>query len=210
MHDLQVLSVCSGTKGKVNVTFDNGVSLLLYGSEIRKLPSEEARLLMQEGAVISYECYQRILTETVGLRAKKRAVFLLERMDRTEHQLSEKLRSSGYPEVCVRDAVAYVKGYHYIDDLRYARHYIGYHQCCKSRQKLKLDLMRKGVSRNDIEQALEEAFDSDERIQIRKLLEKRQYNFADSDEKEQRRTYQFLMRRGYQSSDILCVMKNQD
>lgn len=210
MQDLQVMSVGCGTKGKVNITFDNGTTLELYRGEIRKLTPADARLLTQEGAAVSDVLYQKLLREIVGLRAKKRALFLLERMDRTEHQLSEKLKRSGYPEICVEEAVAYAKSYHYIDDLRYARHYIRYHQCQKSRQKLKLDLMQKGVSRSDIETAMDEVFDGDEKGQIRHLLQKRHYDCRNSDEKEQRRTYQFLVRRGYKSSDILSVMRSPE
>lgn len=133
---------------------------------------------------------------------------MLEKMDRTEQQLIEKLKTNGYPEECIEDAVAYVKKYHYIDDLRYAEHYIRYHQQKKSRQKLKMDLMQKGVRKDVIEQALEENFESDEMRQIRELLEKRRYDKTDSDEKEKRRTYAFLMRRGYRSSDILSALRD--
>ena len=120
-------------------------------------------------------------------------------MDRTESQLCEKLRQNGYPEECVAAAVEYVKQYHYIDDLRYAKQYIRYHQQKKSSQRLKMDLMKKGVGREQIEQALAEEFVSDERAQIAELLEKRHYDAAQADRREQQRMYQFLMRRGFKS-----------
>ena len=91
-------------------------------------------------------------------------------MDRTESQLCEKLRQNGYPEECVAAAVEYVKQYHYIDDLRYAKQYIRYHQQKKSSQRLKMDLMKKRVGREQIEQALAEEFVSDERAQIAELF----------------------------------------
>ena len=65
------------------------------------------------------------------------------------------------------------------------------------------------VGREQIEQALAEEFVSDERAQIAELLEKRHYDAAQADRREQQRMYQFLMRRGFKSSDILAVMREE-
>lgn len=210
MQELQIVSVLPGTKGKLNIRFENGIEIGLYRGEIRGLPPQEGRLLVQENAYIPVELYQKVLHGIVAVRAKKRAMFLLEQMDRTENQLREKLKRNGYPEECVEEAILYVKKYQYIDDSRYAAHYIKYHQQKKSRQKLKMDLMKKGVGKDMIELALEENFDSDEKRQIKELLEKRHYSYTDADEKEKYRTYQFLMRRGYKSGDIMAVLKNAE
>lgn len=207
MSELQVVSVVPKEKRRVAIRFDNGVEVTLYRSELRGLPLQEGTLLTKEGSYIPEELYHRILTEVVGIRARKRALFLLEKMDRTEHQLYDKLRQNGYPEACVQNAVDYVKSFHYIDDLRYARTYVRYHQQKKSRQRLKMDLLQKGVAKDTIECALEEEFVSDEREKIRALLEKRRYDYRTKDAKEQQRMYQFLLRRGYKSSDILGVMR---
>ena len=128
MQEVQVKEVARREKGRVFFRFDNGTEFTLYRSEIRGLPQAESTLLMTEDAYLPVSLYEKILTEIVGKRAKKRALFLLERMDRTESQLCEKLRQNGYPEECVAAAVEYVKQYHYIDDLRYAKQYIRYHQ----------------------------------------------------------------------------------
>ena len=56
-------------------------------------------------------------------RAKRRALHILERSDRTEQELRDKLAKNYLPEV-VDAAVEYVKSYHYIDDHRYAVNYL--------------------------------------------------------------------------------------
>ena len=203
MQELLVTEVIPREKGRTSIRFDNGMEVLLYKGEVRKL-------CLQEQTVISREKYDEIIYEILGTRAKKRAMFLLERMDRTEHQLRDKLMQNGYPAVCVDLAIDYVKKYHYIDDLRYATNYISYQQKRKSRQKLKIDLLTKGIDKNVIEQALDEAFDSDEQIKIRQLLEKKHYDPKECDRKEKQKTYQYLMRRGFKGSDILHVMKIWD
>ncbi len=190
-------------KGKSALILDNGEELILYRSELRALSLSGQKELPEE-------LYRKIMDEIIGLRAKKRAMHLLERMDRTEKQLYDKLLQSGYPQECIDNAILYVKKYHYIDDRRYASNYIRCYQDRKSRLRMQQDLLRKGVSRALIEEVLEEEFQADERIQIRSLLEKRGFDATECDEKERQRCYQFLMRRGFKSSDILKVMWDPD
>lgn len=190
-------------KGKSALILDNGEELILYRSELRALSLSGQKELPEE-------LYRKIMDEIIGLRAKKRAMHLLERMDRTEKQLYDKLLQSGYPQECIDNAILYVKKYHYIDDRRYASNYIRCYQDRKSRLRMQQDLLRKGVSRALIEEVLEEEFQADERIQIRSLLEKRGFDATECDEKERQRCYQFLMRRGFKSSDILKVMRDSD
>ena len=54
---------------------------------------------------------------------------------------------------------------------------------------------------------MEEVFCADEQQKIMTLLEKKHYDPEQSDRKEQQRIYQFLMRRGYRSSDISHAMR---
>ena len=187
-------------KGKLRIRFDNGAELSLYRSEAKQFK-------LAKDAAIDEELYQRLIDEVVSKRATKRAMHLLERMDRTEHQLREKLRDGGYPEECVDAAIAYVKRYHYIDDLRYACMYVRISQERLSKLQIKMKLMQKGIGRELIEQALEEEYEADELEQIYRILEKRNYVVGEADEKEYRRTYQYLMRRGFKSSEIIRAMR---
>lgn len=188
-------------KGRRKLTFENGMELLLYKGEVKSYD-------LKEGMEIAEELYRELLYEVVGKRAKKRAMHLLERQDRTEYQLRDKLKQNGYPQEVIEEAIAYVQKYHYVDDLRYACNYIHYQKERKSRRRLQQDLMQKGVSKQLIEQALEEEGDADEREAICRLLEKKGYR-ADMPRKEAHKLYQFLLRRGYKSSDILYVMRSE-
>lgn len=188
-------------KGKYRIAFDTGISCLVYGYEIRGLK-------LENGTYIAEEQYEHILKNIVGKRAKKRALHLLERMDRTEQQLREKLLSSEYPVICVDDAIAYVKSFHYLDDSRYAENFTRYSKEKLSRQQIKQKLMTKGVSRDIIDCAVEKEYDAEESEHIRKLLEKKHYDRESCDEGEFRRVYQYLLRRGFRSNDILKEMKH--
>jgi len=146
----------------------------------------------------------------LGKRATKRAMHLLEKQDRTEYQLREKLTANGYPKESIEKAIEYVKGYRYVDDGRYAENYIRFHQSTKSRMKLRMDLLRKGIATELIESGLEKAYESDEKEQIRQLLEKKNLDIDTADTAQVRKMYQFLLRRGFRSSDIMSVMKYSD
>ena len=67
--------------------------------------------------------------------ARRKAMRLLEHMDRTEKGLREKLRQAGFTSQAVDHALTYVEAYGYIDDERYARTYIAYRMDTKSRQR---------------------------------------------------------------------------
>lgn len=200
MNEITVTKMEAVGKGKIRVSFDTGLSCLLYRGEIRSLGIREA-----DG--IDGDTYDRMLQEVLGKRAKKRAMHLLERMDRTKKQLYDKLLEGEYPADCIEEAIAYVESYHYIDDARYACNYVRYAQEKKSRMRIRQELLKKGVSSELIDAALEEEFCSDEEEQIKELLIKKKYDPEHSDEKEFRRTYSFLLRRGFRSGDILKAMK---
>lgn len=199
----QVVSVVPQDKKKLKICLDNGDTFILY-------KGEAAKLSLFEKEVFDDVKYQQIMTDILGKRATKRAMHLLEQQERTEKQLRDKLAQNGYPEQCISQAIDYVKSYHYVDDYRYATVYIRYHQEKESRQKLTQKLMTRGISREVIQQALEEEFVADECAQIKELLKKRRYDPDNADESTRRKTAQFLMRKGFKSRDIFRVMRMEE
>ena len=199
----QVVSVVPQDKKKVEVCLDNGESFILY-------KGEAAKLSLFENELFDEAKYQQIMNDILGKRAIKRAMHLLERQDRTEKQLRDKLQQSNYPKQCIEQAIAYVKSYHYIDDYRYASVYIRYHQEKESRQKLTQKLLMRGISREIIAQAMEEEFIADECAQIRELLRKRGFDPESADDIIRRRTIQFLIRKGFKTRDIFRIIRQED
>ena len=140
-------------------------------------------------------------------RARHRALYILERSDRTEQELRAKLERSYKPEA-VEDAVAYVKKYHYLDDMRYAVNYLNSRGRVKSRRQVEQELLyKKGISKEILEEARLEAEPQDEREQIRRWMEKKQIQPETASQEELRKFYLFLMRRGFRSEDILSEIR---
>ena len=65
----------------------------------------------------------------------------------------------------------------------------------------------KGVPRDLIEQALEEEYETeDESAKIVRWLEKKHYSAEEADPKQRQRMYQFLLRKGFRSGDVLRLL----
>ncbi len=187
-------------KGKAQVSFDEKEALILYISEIKKLG-------MEEQMFVSEELYHRLFYEIVGKRAIKRAMHLLEKMDRTEQQLRKKLLEGGYPNELVEEAIAYVKSYHYIDDERYARTFIRLNQDRRSIGRMKMDLFAKGISSDTIDRAINEEYETLPETLIQKLIEKKNFDPDTATRQETAKMYQYLFRKGFSRDEIMHVLK---
>lgn len=196
MSGVAVVSEEQLSKGKKRLCLDNGEVWVMYSSELRGCD-------LAEGNELTQEQYEQIRRDVIGKRAKKRAMHLLEKMDRTEQALRQKLLEGEYPPDLVEDAIAYVKRFHYVDDARYADCYVRLRGASKSRGKLLTELQQKGVDREVASRVLAEYEDDrDEPQMIRELMQKRHYDPETASIQEQRRMYGYLMRRGFQSTDI--------
>ncbi len=186
-------------KGRVQISFDSADDLILYKSEARQLELEEQM-------TVTDALYDQIYRQIIGKRVVKRAMHLLEKMDRTEEQLRRKLVQGEYPQELIEDAVAYVKSYRYIDDDRYARTFIRLNQERKSSGRMKMDLLSRGIAQDIIEQALEEENETDQKELIRRLLEKKQYHPDRAAPQEKMKMYRFLAGRGFRCDEIMQVL----
>ena len=154
---------------------------------------------------------QELMPEEQLRQAKLKALRLLERMDRTEAQLREKLLQAEFAPEMVDQAIAYVKSFGYINDVRYVRNYIECRCQSKSRRQLEQELQfRKGVSPELIRQVYEELEPVDQCELIRKHLEKKNYRDSEADDRQKRNMMASLARKGFRMSDILSVMKETD
>lgn len=153
---------------------------------------------------------QQLTQDPTFRKAKLKALRLLERMDRTEAQLRQKLLDAEFEPEIVEQAMAYVKSFGYLDDERYVRNYIEYRQAQKSRRQLEQELQyRKGVSPELIRKVYEGLDPVDEKELIRRQLEKKHYNAREADEKQRQKVMASLVRKGFRMGDILAVLREE-
>ncbi len=198
---IEAIDATQNNKNKVHLS--NGVDFTLYKGELRKLQ-------LQEGEELSDALYETILQEILNPRARRRAMHLLEKMDRSTKQLERKLREGGYPEEAIAEAIAYVKGYHYLDDARLARSHIRFYQESRSRMRMTQDLLKKGIDRELIDACMEEELEQSQTELIQKLLRKKGYDSENATREERAKIYRFLLQRGFSSSDISRVLRDYD
>ena len=138
--------------------------------------------------------------------AIRKAMRLLVSRDRSEQELRERLEQEGFGSEETEAAVEYVKSFGYINDSRYAENYVMSAGSKKSRAALRLFLQEKGIAGDTIENALSE-LPGDETDLIFQLTVKKAGEPHKMEEKELRRTYGYLARKGFSSGDIWKTLR---
>ena len=198
---MKVTSIESVTKTKFKVYLDEQFAFVLYKGEL-------SRYRIQEGAELSQELVDCIKQEVLLKRAKLRAMHLLNAMDRTESQLRLKLKQNLYPDDVIEKAIQYVKSFGYIEDQGYAERFINNRQQSKSKREIYAALSQKGVSREQIELAMEACYEeTDELDAIRRIAEKKRFSPEESTDAEKKKLYDYLLRKGFKSDDIRQVIQ---
>lgn len=139
------------------------------------------------------------------LEAKKKAMSLLKYMDRTEWQLRDKLAAKGFSEEAVEGAIDYVKSFHYLDDYRYAVHFVEIHQEQRSRQRMRQDLYQRHVPEEYIDLALESICENDD-LALQTALRKITKGETELSYEEKQKIAGKLYRKGFRLGDIKRVL----
>lgn len=146
---MRIVKIEELDKVRRKVYLEEGQFFWLYRKDILEYD-------LKENSDIEEELYELILKEKVLLYAKKKVLELLERMDRTEQELKNKLLLRNFPSDIIDEAILYAKQFHYVDDLRYAIHFIQAKSSVKSKKQICYMLYQKGIAKECIEQAYQE------------------------------------------------------
>lgn len=195
---LIAIEACKGRKLKL--VFDDADAL--------HVPEKEfAMLTLEVGDELDLQMYDRILEVLVYPQAKKKAMDLLVRQDHAEGELYQKLKQKGFPEKACEVAIAYVKSFHYLDDERFARNYIESRKQKKSRFELIMELRRKMVRDEIIEDAFSNLGIEDESETIRNLIQKKcSHGVEQLTWKDKQKLVAYLSRKGFSFDAINQVM----
>jgi len=157
---------------------------------------------LKRGLVLSADAQRTLVAREHQRKARAAALDYLSYQARSTAEVRKRLKLKGYDEATVEDAVTYVATYGYLDDAAYAVAYV------KSRfagraygpERLRQELLRKGVARDAVEAALE-SLDEGEQLEDAALTHARTRwaaLAAESDaRKRQQKTLAYLVRRGY-------------
>ncbi|MBO4902985.1 MAG: RecX family transcriptional regulator [Lachnospiraceae bacterium] len=143
---MTVTAVEEYKKNKYRIYLNDAFAFVLYKGDLRHFDITEGREL--DDADLA-----QIRAEIVK-RAKLRTMHLLQSRDYTESAMRRKLKENLYPEDVIEEALAYVKGYHYIDDRRYAMSFITSHAASLTNRQISEKLRMKGIAAELITECL--------------------------------------------------------
>jgi regulatory protein len=198
-------------KKRSRIYIDGEFAFILYKGEIREYH-------LKTGEEISSPVFQKIRTEVIPKRAKLRAMNLLQKKDYTEYKLITKLREGLYPEDIISDTIEYLKSFNYLNDERFAADYIRYHMNDRSRNRMKQDLMQKGIDKDLITRVMEEVYESETLSGIEspnpevqlciKLLNKKHYNPDSITYEDKQKLIGYLFRKGFSMDSIQMAFQS--
>lgn len=189
-------------KAKVKVYIDGEYHFLLYQKDIRIHG-------LKENESISNAVYEDIIVNTVIRRAKQKALYILKTMDRTEQELTAKLKQAYYTEEVISKVIEFMKSYHYIDDARYATNYVYHKKNSKSKRQIQIELTQKGIDKELIEEAFSQEYE-DEEAAIQKAIHKKCKDLNHMTKEEKLKLSMFLYRKGFQMDLIKKHVNERD
>ncbi len=184
------------------------VQLYLDGEEAVKLDREVfLRAGLRPGDQISDEELHQLILDSDARRAKEKALYLLEHRNHSQRELTEKIARTAASWEAAEAAAGQMEELGLVDDQAYARD--------RAREmflrkrwgplRVKQELRRKGIDGELIEELLEEYRQRDEgglvAENVRAVLETK-YSGWREDEKQRRRAFAALQRRGYSYEEI--------
>lgn len=193
-------------KGTYLIYLNDEPSFALYGKEIGEYG-------LKEGEELSDEAYRRILDEVLIKRTKSRTLHILDKNDKTEKELRDKLKENMYPAEAIDAAVEAAKKGNYLNDRRYAAEYINSKLKRHSLKRIEADLKHKGIDCDIIDESFsdlkeqEDENDTDREADlIYSLIKKRVKDTADLSPEEEAKLFRYLTGKGFEYAKVKIIL----
>lgn len=127
---------------------------------------------LKVGESVSNERLSQIQLESEKNVALDKALTHISAARKTEKQVRDFLKGKGYlPAVCDY-VLEKMRGYGFIDDSEYAKEYVGFSAARKGERLIKMELKAKGVSEENIDEALGALDETEQSRAATRILEK--------------------------------------
>lgn len=161
---------------------------------------------IKQGMEISPEKIAELKEISDYERAKSRALWYLDRSDRTEKGLYEKLVTAKFDKKASAKVISRLKELGLIDDNRYAKRYAErLIESGISKREIYAKLIIKGISRELAKETVN-SFENDEKESIKQLIEKK-YKNKMTDKNSIAKVYAALVRKGFSYGDVSDVLR---
>lgn len=181
---------------------------LVVGEEVLKNINIEVALsyALKEGEM-SKEKFREFLKENDRQNAKSYLYNMIARKGRTTKEARDRLYEKGFHKDAVEYAIGVVSSYGYLNDEEYAKNYVSSAIRNKGEYRVKRELQLKGISDENMVDALD-LMDSDSEYESAYMLAKKYLKSKDiSDEKVKEKLFRYLVSRGYGYDLVKKVMR---
>ena len=168
------------------------------------------KLDLFKGKEIDREELEEIVLETETAKAKDYAKLLLSYRERSPKEIEDRLKKRGYSEEAIQKTVSDLTEVGLLDRKRFAKMWIKERLefSGKGKRLVTLELLQKGLKKEEIEEAFENS-DFDELEIAKRVAERYLSHLKDTDPlKQRKKLYDFLARRGF-SFEIIGEILNE-
>ena len=203
MKTITAITAQERNKDRVNLFVDGeffaGVSLEIV-----------LKLRLKIGDAVEEYRLKEILTEAERTDAIQKAADYVLKTFKTKRQVKDYLIKKGYSEDVAWATVDKLKEYGYIDDKEYSKRFIESTSKTQGRRLIEYKLMSKGVKKEDIALAYEDA-ETDDKVNARALAEKYLRN-KDKTKENVIKAYKYLIGKGfsYEQADYAVAIFKED
>lgn len=203
MPKITKIEIQKNNKDRVNVYLDGEYALAINAELIYK-----ENLKVKDDVDISK--LQEIAEKESYIRCEESAIKIIERSYKTEKEIRDKLKQKGYEEKQINNSIDFLKEYNFINDNTYAKAFIKDKLSSKGSQKIKYDLMKKGIAKDIIEENLIKV-DKNEEKEVALNVGRKKYESIRRKESDNYKLsgklYRFLISRGYAYDIVKDVVK---
>lgn len=197
------IEVQKRNKDRVNIYIDNEYAFSISMELVYK---ENLKAKME----IDVDRLKDIADKEGYLKCKNTALRIIERTYKTEKEMRHKLKEKEYTDNQIDKTLEFLREYNFINDEYYAKAYINDKLASRGRQKIKYDLIKKGIDRNLIDERLSCIDSTDEKNKAFDIAKKK-YNSLKKRESDtyklSGKLYRFLMSKGYDYEIVKDVVK---
>ena len=203
MPKITKIEIQKNNKDRVNIYLDGEYALAINAELIYK-----ENLKVKDDVDISK--LQEIAEKESYIRCKESAIKIIERSYKTQKEIRDKLKQKGYEEKQINNSIDFLKEYNFINDNTYAKAFIKDKLSSKGSQKIKYDLMKKGIAKDIIEENLIKV-DKNEEKEVALNVGRKKYESIRRKESDNYKLsgklYRFLISRGYAYDIVKDVVK---
>lgn len=159
---------------------------------------------LKEGREVPEETVEYIQNSLIYIKAQDTALHYIGYKMRTVKEIRMKLEEKEFSEDVIERVIEFLEKYGYADDREYCRKYIRekLRMKPKSGYALKIELKQRGISSRVIDEVMAETEVDEEGDAFRWLERKSRGIWPPQDDKQKKKLYDFLLRKGY-SYDII-------